>query len=250
MDGTKFDALAKGLATGRTRRSVLKGLIGGSAAVVATKTGTALAGPGSASLVTICHATGSTTNPYVEIQVAQQAVEQHLQKNPGDAVGACECVPVPVECTPDACGELYDNCGNFIQDCTGGCCNAIECASDACGPQLDTCGNVIGDCTGGCCVPEPTECGPEDCGDIFDNCGNYVDTCTGGCGCGQVDCAGQCGRFFDDCGNAVNCYNTCTCIPIQVDCTPGVNDNCCVFDGGSPCQAWGDCFSGSTATCC
>lgn len=91
MDGTKFDSLAKELARGISRRSMLKGLIGGGAAAVATTAGANLAIAQSDRLVTICHQTSSETRDRFEIQVAQQAVEQHLRKNPGDYAGACGC---------------------------------------------------------------------------------------------------------------------------------------------------------------
>jgi hypothetical protein len=53
LDDRGFDALTRTLATGRSRRSILRGLIGGSAALVAAKTGSALAAP--APKVDVCH---------------------------------------------------------------------------------------------------------------------------------------------------------------------------------------------------
>jgi hypothetical protein len=43
MDGRGFDDLVRRLATGRSRRSVLRGMIGGGAALVAARAGTTLA---------------------------------------------------------------------------------------------------------------------------------------------------------------------------------------------------------------
>ena len=53
MDGNGFDELTRRLATGRTRRSVLRGLVGGGAALVAARTGASLAAP--EDKTTICH---------------------------------------------------------------------------------------------------------------------------------------------------------------------------------------------------
>ena len=67
MDGNNFDELTRKLASGISRRSVLRGLVGGAAALVGIKSSEALAGK--ASKTTICHATSSASNPWVMITV-------------------------------------------------------------------------------------------------------------------------------------------------------------------------------------
>lgn len=49
--------------------------------------------------VTICHQTGSTTNPTVEITVDIAAAQAHLDHH-GDVIGPCPETPGPVPCPP------------------------------------------------------------------------------------------------------------------------------------------------------
>ena len=74
MDGNGFDELTRRLATGRSRRSVLRGLVGGGAALVAAKTGVTLAAP--EDKVTICH-WSEDLGYYELISVSPNAVAAH-----------------------------------------------------------------------------------------------------------------------------------------------------------------------------
>jgi hypothetical protein len=75
MDGRGFDDLARRLATGRSRRSVLRGLIGGGAALVAARAGTALADP--PAMVDVCQLIAGTGS-YAHRTVNEQAAAAFL----------------------------------------------------------------------------------------------------------------------------------------------------------------------------
>ena len=81
MDGTRFDALTKGLARGTSRRKLLRGLIGGGAALVTAKTGTTLAAK--EPKVTICHFPPENPENVQIIEVSANAVNAHIA-NHGD----------------------------------------------------------------------------------------------------------------------------------------------------------------------
>jgi hypothetical protein len=102
MDGNSFDDWTRRLAAGRSRRSVLRGMVAGSAAVVAARAGSSLAAPGGK--VSLCHLTGNGS--YQSISVSQNAVGAHLAH--GDAV-----------CTEsEYCGE-YGCCANVRLEAAG-----------------------------------------------------------------------------------------------------------------------------------
>lgn len=83
--------------------ALVVGIVLGLVLFALTSTGYLKAAPAPKS--TICHHTGSQTNPTVSITVSQNAVAAHL-KNHGDTLGACPNsstppVDVPDESTPD-----------------------------------------------------------------------------------------------------------------------------------------------------
>jgi hypothetical protein len=64
--------------------------------------------------VTICHATGSDTNPYVEITVSENAVKAHRAHQHGeDVVGVTGPCPTttPTRAQPVASGPVPDGSG-------------------------------------------------------------------------------------------------------------------------------------------
>jgi hypothetical protein len=161
MDGRNFDDLTRRLAKGTNRRSLLKGLIGGGAAMVAAKGSGALAQRGPAEKVNVCHY-DDELGYRVVLNINGNALDAHV--NHGDwqvyddtvccpdsdcqpegwengycDQGICECVKN--ECN-GACGtDVPDGCGGFL-DC-GPCCVPID---DQCDPENDTC------CDGGVCI--------------------------------------------------------------------------------------------------
>ena len=251
MDDRRFDELTRRLATGRTRRSVLKGTDRRRRGRAGNRGWLALAKPSPDKKVTICHYDAST-GQYYEISIAQKALDKHLQNNPGDTQGAC------AACTPVGCqygawsdwSTCSEACGPGTQTSTRVVTAQPTCGGAACSEPLVQ----YQDCNiQDCCVPVDTSCQPGQCGNLLDNCGNHVDFCIGTpipcvpgtCG-PQVDACGTqvgvcldytkacsaeaCGPLLDDCGNQVgDCHGGCACTPVEPDCTDRcetVFDNC------------------------
>jgi hypothetical protein len=173
MDGRGFDKLTRDLATGRTRRSVLRGLIGGGAAVLAAKAGTALADP--EDNVLICHFTASETNPYELISVAPEAAEARIAH--GDLHAKCkseEFCKCPIKC-PELCERDNQCCDGFI------CIILKEGGTGICEPQKcinpETCNNDNQCCPGHVCTGKGI-CGHEECFNPK-TCKNDHDCCPG-----------------------------------------------------------------------
>jgi hypothetical protein len=99
MDGKGFDELARRLATGRSRRSVLRGFVGGGAALVAARTGATLAAP--AGKFTICH-WSADLGYYELISVSGNALAAHEAH--GDII-------YPDFTDPATCGDCNTQCG-------------------------------------------------------------------------------------------------------------------------------------------
>ena len=204
MDSSKFDALAKGLASDRTRRSVLKGLVAEARRSWYLK----LAAPLDAKRriqepSTVCHydaASGQSS----EIQVSQSSIIIHFLNNPKDYLGACrQCVLV--DCAYgewSAWGECTTDCGGGTQTRTRSVIAEAACGGIACQASEQ--------------VEEqpcpPLTCPPGFCGLLYDSCGNYYDVCEDKTPTCPV---GYCGPIFDACGFYVrDCYNyTVTCAP-------------------------------------
>lgn len=207
MDGTRFDTLAKSLAAGRSRRSVLKGLIGGGAALVAAK-----AGPVLAQLednVLICHFTASETNPYELITVSPAAVDAHLEHgdfNPVCKEEPCKC---PIKC-PDSCERDNQCCDGYVcnfdfsKEGAAGICQREECKNP------DTCNNDNQCCDGQVClIPKEGAagiCQLEECKNP-DTCNNDNQCCPG------LVCTskGICG--LEECFNPKTCNTDHDCCP-------------------------------------
>jgi hypothetical protein len=166
MDSSRFDAISRAMASGNSRRSILRGMIGASIAIVAGKH---VASAAPAAKVNICHSTGSATNPWVQISVAEAAVGGHLGHGDGYLNST------------DHCGA----CGNA--------CSAPENATAYCGEAgCDyTCNDGYEAGDGGCVATETWSCywltmdGTEwiDFGYDYDTC-KAVDSCSE-CGGGQ-----------------------------------------------------------------
>jgi hypothetical protein len=114
---------------------------------------------------TICHATGSATNPYVLIKVSESACVNAHANHPSDFVdvngGNCNgaaCLPETAPCDPTlpCCGNL--SCTDGTCQCPPGqsfCEGAATCVDTTSDPSnCGGCGVVCatGICTGGACV--------------------------------------------------------------------------------------------------
>jgi hypothetical protein len=145
MDGQRFDSLARKLAGRADRRSVLRSLIGGGAALAAMKTGSVLAAP--ADKVTICH-WSEDLGYYEQISVSTNAVKAHKAHQHGlDIIS-------PDFTSDQTCGDCNSVCDDFPNSfCNEGVCDCSPyvCAPEECGWVASGCGYDV-DC--GSCVTE------------------------------------------------------------------------------------------------
>src|SRR5260370_25627868 len=101
---------------------------------------------------TICHATGSATNPFVIVKVSESACIQAHSQHPNDYIdvngGSCNgqgCLPVnaPCDATLPCCDSFVCKTGYCTDLCAG-----VTCPSDECN-------------SAGTCDPHPRTCSPE-----------------------------------------------------------------------------------------
>src|SRR6476469_4192419 len=103
MDQRRFDQLTRVLAAGTTRRQTLKWLAGSALAGMAgvfNRTHTSAA----ERKVAICHRTGSKSNPFVYLEVAESAVPAHRAH--GDTINP-DLKNDPANC--GSCGHVCDD---------------------------------------------------------------------------------------------------------------------------------------------
>ena len=266
MEETRFDRLVKAIATGTSRRTMLKGVIGVGGASLASGAGLLRLDPSMAAAdnVPVCHWDG-TLGAFKLISVSSDAVPAHERHgdiaNPdfsslttcGDCntscsapsngqatctAGACAitCNPgyVPnaagtgcvVDCSPE-CPEGYTCCDN-LECCDGECCEEDCCFS----PQVccgNTCCDLGEDCCDGVCYPTNTQTCCND--EIIDGSCCVDADCPSGMSC----CDHQC---CDDC-----CQGAC-CLSPDVCC----GDTCCSYPGEACCAS--TCYDTKIQTCC
>ncbi|HET9662259.1 MAG TPA: carboxypeptidase regulatory-like domain-containing protein [Thermomicrobiales bacterium] len=234
MDRNTFDDFTRSLAIGTSRRRVLRGLIGGAAALAGVKaTDTAAAGK-----TTICHFPPDNPANVQIISVGNPALPDHFAH--GDMVlGECcvysECAPTMGDCgvlvdcladqgSPSSCVYSDDSsmCGggdicNGLATCQGGTCGVgtpldcsgygDQCNVGACDPDVDggcypvplddgiSCNNGAGTCSAGGCIPTCQESSTCDC----------LDAANAGLGCNNGEGTCQNG------GCVPTCAPNCTC---------------------------------------
>lgn len=174
MDGKNFDDLTRKLATGTSRRNVLRGLIGGGAALVGMKAADISAAP--RTKVTLCHATASDSNPWVMITVDPNSYDFQGHLNHGDfpagtgtAFQCCraqDCAASTNPCEVRVCNQTFDDNGIPLSGTCGfevagtdvlcraaaGVCDlpeycdgvSVSCPDDL--KSTDLCRAAVGDC--------------------------------------------------------------------------------------------------------
>lgn len=139
MDGSTFDTLVRALARAKSRRSILGGLVAGSLGTLAMRA-PVVAGK----KISICHATGSDSNPWRLIEISENAWTAHQKHGDGVFGGQDHC---------GACGNACDD----HQSCDFGVCVSPEC-SPLCQESFCACqddylcvhGNCLELSSGGC----------------------------------------------------------------------------------------------------
>ena len=124
MEPTRFDALTRRLATGTSRRSVLRGLVAGLLAGIGLAK---VAAADTSSKITLCHQTGSASNPWVLITVAQPAATTHLANgdtypNSDGTCGDCQACAVGGGTTCDNPGCCTALLPDNVDICSGPYC--------------------------------------------------------------------------------------------------------------------------------
>ena len=261
MDDQQFDALARTMASGTTRRSAL-GILLGLAGLQLEGTEAAkrrkhenkarAAEKNKDHKVTICHRTHSKKNPFVEIEVDNHAIPAH--EGHGDTIAP------DFENDVENCGGCGIRCDDD-DPCTKDTCVKGECVNEAIvcndnNPCTDD------ECVDGDCVFTPVpgrECDDRDACTENDRC-----TATGACAGDPVICPGP-GQVCLN-GECVGCVGE-TCESVE----PGCDDDpgCICFitqertgfchrselcEGLKSCQTSADCPPDhpacSLATCC
>jgi hypothetical protein len=259
MDDRRFDALARGLAAGRDRRSLLTTLLGLGAVAV---TGAAF-GPDDARA-----ARRTTPNPTIPACPGSQ----HWDGN------ACVCSSGHTICGPACCPNDESVC------CDGACCHgdcfgeelccptgSLVCHGAACCTPAEVCLDDRSCCTPKTCATEPPD-SLFDCGSSSDGCGGNVDCicpenwlCLGresGNVCANL--TNQCftgitAAAYGDIGLCAQANGFCAiktiggataCVSLsQALCTECANDQDCAAISGAICiQSWSEVCS--TATMC
>ena len=109
MDTHRFDDLTRSLASGSSRRTVLRGLLGGVAALTGFRAGSTAAAP--AAKIDVCHY-DADTGTYHKINISQNASDTHLAHGDNADIGCAEGQTLNTDtCACEAAGPCPDcNC--------------------------------------------------------------------------------------------------------------------------------------------
>lgn len=217
MEPRQFDDISRALASGSSRRGVLKGMLGGLIAGVLGRSQALAQDDCPGGKVDICHRTNSKKNPYNYISICSDSLADHL-----------------------AHGDTYCE-GNLAPDGECGCyCPVDEIVCEVGTLNPDTC-----ECEAG---PDP-ECAGAVCGD-FATC-NDTEGCVcfttseggGFCAVG-VSCSllTGCPNGQSDCGEDELCLvDTCcvdpVCKPLSYGCAEAANARFAPTVGDGPTTA-------------
>ena len=216
MDGRNFDDLTRRLAAGSTRRSVVRGLAGGLAAIAGVA-GFARADAKDQAKVTICHKPGTPAQKTKEVPAS--AVDGHLGH--GDYLG--ECKECPKEC-PGKCDKdgkcPKEQCP---KECPKTCDENGKCPKEQCPKECPYDCDENGECPKEQC---PKEC-PETC-DENGECPTCPKECPETCDeNGECPPDGGC-QSDEDCPDGGMCLVDGTCFNPDT-CRDGMTDvQCCI----------------------
>jgi hypothetical protein len=266
MDGSRFDDLARVLATPRSRRGVVAAFVG---VVVAARGARAAAACPQGQVARrnqgcVCETTGRPPNrSLAACPAGQLPANGCCVRCPG---GQTTCGGVCVDANRDErnCGSCGNVCPAGFECCSGRC---KDLANDPghCGGCRATCPAGQGCETGACCALVDADCtGTECCGGTFCNafagdtcqpCLDEGDSCfkvsPGGC-CGTPGL--QCLREPGDDPDAFVCHDPTTCRTVDQPCDD-TNFTCCAgtYCNGLtcvPCNNEGDdCFKNAVSCC-
>ncbi len=267
LDPNRFDALARALAAPHTRRRALRA--GAGAALAAL--GLARGGPAAAGQdkKPLCHFTGSASNPWQVINVAEPAWQTHYDHGDHDYFNCCDDAAcaiagqtcggggvegqcgAPALCQNVVCTPL-DQChdAGACDPATGLCSNPRKANSTPCSADNDAC--TLDTCQNGACIAgAPKDCTTDP--ELNDQCNTGVcnpatgtcektpkpegTPCDDGNACTIDACAGgACAGTPIDCDD----HNACTidacdeesgCVHTEVDCD---DFNACTLDSCDP----------------
>jgi hypothetical protein len=214
VDVSAFDDLARRLATGTSRRAVLRGLIGAGAALAGIRAGRGLSAP--PQLVDVCQFI-SGTGRYEHRTVNDQAVGAILAQGGFLRTDCCITPDCPTlnnataMCATGTCAIAA--CDPGFGDCDGNALNGCEAdlnSNSSCG-NCDTVCPINQYCGGG---GEPGVCGgcvpfcPRGCLGNDDGCGGDC-ACTGGRTCVREPLHGVHGTCAMPCTTTQDCIATC-----------------------------------------